>query len=75
MKRSWTWLRDDKNREIIKMTAAGLAAIAAGSWAVLTFVADRTPSATITAGTGGLAAGRDISNNTITQTQPAIKPP
>jgi hypothetical protein len=61
------WLRDDKNRDILKMTAAGLAALVAAGWAVVTFVVAQHPSgAGVVAGPGGIAAGRDISGNTIT---------
>jgi hypothetical protein len=78
MKRIWKWLKDDANRDIIKMGAATLAAIIAGTWAVLTFVVDRHASPRVSAAPGGVAAGRDISGNTITQVTPATagtKPP
>jgi hypothetical protein len=81
MKPIWNWLKDDKNRDILKMTAAGLAAIVAAAWGVLTFVVDHHPPTRVTSGAGGIAAGRDISGNTITlapappTATPAAKPP
>jgi hypothetical protein len=85
MKPIWDWLRDDRNRDVVKMTAAGLAAVVAATWAMLTFVVDHHPPASITSGAGGIAAGHDISANTITlaptgaavlpATPPLAKPP
>jgi hypothetical protein len=85
MKPIWNWLKDDKNRDVLKMTAAGLAAVVAAAWAVLTLVVDHHPSTSVTSGAGGMAAGHDISGNTITlapppgtappATTPAVKPP
>ena len=65
MKPIWNWLKNAKNRDILKMTAAGLAAVVAAAWAFLTFVVDHHPSASVTSGAGGLAAGHDISGSTI----------
>ena len=77
MKPIWNWLKDDKNRDVIKMTGAGLAALAAAGWAVLTFVVDRSPPPSVTAGAGGVAAGRDMSGNTINVGTPSgpVTPP
>ena len=86
MKPIWNWLKDDRNRDVVKMTAAGLAAVVAAAWAILTLVVDHHPRASITSGAGGIAAGHDISGNTITlarpggaaappATSPAAKPP
>ena len=65
MRLIWNWLKDDKNRDIIKMIAAGLAALVAATWAVLIFVVDHHPSATVRSGVGGVTAGHDISGNVI----------
>lgn len=85
MKPIWNWLKDDKNRDILKMTAASLGAVVAATWAVLTFVVDHHQSTSVTSGAGGMAAGHDISGNTIMlapsagkappATMPAAKPP
>jgi hypothetical protein len=37
----WEWLRDESNREALKLIAGGLAAAGAGVWAVLTFLVGR----------------------------------
>jgi hypothetical protein len=52
MKPIWNLLKDDKNRDVLKMTAAGLAAVVTAVWAVLTFVVDHDPPASVTSGAG-----------------------
>jgi hypothetical protein len=63
----WDFLKDPNNRTIISWVGGGLAAVAAGSWAVIKFMAkkgDQKPSQPIvSADRGGIAAGRDISIN------------
>jgi hypothetical protein len=75
MKPIWNWLKDEKNRDVLKMTAAGLAAVVTAAWAVLTFVVDHHPPASVTSGVGGIAAGHDISGNTITLAPPGATAP
>jgi hypothetical protein len=75
MKPIWNWLKDNENRDVLKMTAAGLAAVVAAGWTVLTFVVDHHPSANVMSGAGGIAAGHDISGNTITLAPPVGTPP
>jgi hypothetical protein len=76
----WKWIKDDKNRDILKLSGAGLAAIVAAVWAVLTFAVGDHAAPSASAGPGGIAAGHDISGNTITTTvgpaagNPAPKP-
>ena len=70
MKSIWHWLKDDKNRDILKITAAGLAAIVAAGWTVLTFVVDHHPAVNVTAGQDSVAVGGDIK-----QSQINIAPP
>jgi hypothetical protein len=69
------WLRDDKNRDILKMIGGALTVLVAAGWAVLTFVADRHSSGAVTAGPGAIAAGHDISGNTITLAPPGSAAP
>jgi hypothetical protein len=71
----WDWLKNVDNRDILKMAAGAFAAIVVAVWAVLTFAVDRHPSVSVTAGAGGMAAGRDISGNNTLTSQPAPPPP
>lgn len=66
------WLRDESNRAIVKLVAAGLSALCAGLWAVYVFTTEPRSSANtqrqepgVTATTGSIAAGRDAVGNTI----------
>jgi hypothetical protein len=71
------WLKDQNNRDIAKMAAAALAALAAAIWTVFTFAVERPAAPGISANSGAVAAGRDASGNTITYTAPAppaVKP-
>jgi hypothetical protein len=67
MKRIWKWIRDDVNRDMVRMGAAAFAAIVAGTWAVLTFAVDHHPPSTtsVSASNGSVAAGHDVTNATI----------
>jgi hypothetical protein len=57
----WEWLSDPQVQKTLGWLGGGLAAVAAGGWAVVKFVLRRPkPSMTITADRGGMAAGRDI---------------
>lgn len=70
--RTLIWLRDESNRAIVKLAAAGLSALCAGLWAVYVFTTE--PGSTgqtqrhepgVRATTGSIAAGRDAVGNTI----------
>jgi|GEM_PF-2662683 len=65
------WLRDESNRAIVKMAAAGLSAVCAGIWAVWMFMAEpsgggKSAPENVTATSGSIAAGNDAVGNTIT---------
>jgi hypothetical protein len=83
MKQIWVWLKDDKNRDLFKMTTAGLTAVVAAAWAVLTFFVDHHPPADVISGQGGYtisapggvaAASITASPITINLSQPPQKP-
>jgi hypothetical protein len=63
----WDFLKDPNNRTIISWVGGGIAAVAAGIWAVIKFMAkkgDQKPSKpSVNADRGSMAAGRDIKIN------------
>lgn len=60
----WTWLADSDNRAILTFLGGGLAALIAGSWAVIKYIhksrEKERPSVTVTADRGSIAGGRDV---------------
>ena len=72
----WRWIRNDANRDLVKMGAAGLAAIIAAVWAVLTFAVDHhaKPTPTISADHSSIAAGHDANNNIINGAAAPVSP-
>ncbi len=70
------WLRNDANRDLVKMSAAALAAVVAAVWAVLTFAVDHhaKPTPPIAADHGSIAAGHDASNNIINGAVAPVSP-
>jgi hypothetical protein len=82
MWRLWILLRKNKStRETIALLVPIAIAVAGGLWAVFTYVfpLDKpgkvSQPAAISAGQGGVAAGRDISGSTITIGQPSVPSP
>jgi hypothetical protein len=72
MRKLWVLLQKRKSaREVITLLVPIVIAVAGGFWAVFTYVipADRPGNAAhtpaVSAGPGGVAAGRDISNSTL----------
>jgi hypothetical protein len=63
----WNFLKDGSNQAVLSWIAGGIAAVAAGIWAIIKFMAkngDQKPSQpSISADHGSMAAGRDISVN------------
>jgi hypothetical protein len=59
----WKFLQDPGNRAVLGWVATGIAAVAAGVWAVLRFLLRKPPSVKATG--GGVAVGRDANNATI----------
>lgn len=72
MRSLWAFIGNRKNRTILSWIGSGVAVVAAGLWAVVTFVfPDKEPSKAQTvacAQQGGVAAGRDASHNSVTVT-------
>jgi hypothetical protein len=67
----WSFLSAPKNQKTLSWAGGGLVLVAAGSWAVFTYLWPHdAPSADgpkiVCAQSGGVAAGRDASGNTIT---------
>ena len=66
METLWTFLSDPDNQQTLAWLGGGLVVAAGGLWAVVkVFLARRTtsapsPSTTIKADRGGIAAGRDV---------------
>jgi len=74
--RTLIWLRDESNRAIVKLAAAGLSALCAGLWAVYVFTTEPRSSGhtqrqepDVRATTGSIAAGRDAVGNTIKENE------
>jgi hypothetical protein len=66
----WAFLQDEANRTVLGWIGGGIVVVAGGFWAVFKFLfAKREPEAssppTVSATGGGVAAGRDMRNNTI----------
>ncbi|MGB8843697.1 MAG: hypothetical protein WCC64_21815 [Aliidongia sp.] len=59
----WDFLQDTANRSTLKWLGGGITAVLGGVWAVIKFLKRKPP---IAADHGSIAAGRDISGNTIT---------
>jgi hypothetical protein len=56
-----------KNRDMLSWVGGGIVAVAVGAWAMVTYVWPAHEAAGIVcAQSGGVAAGRDASGNTIT---------
>jgi hypothetical protein len=72
MSRLWSFLGEERNRQILGWAGGGLAVVAAGLWAVVTYLhppgANSTskPAAGIEANCGGIAVGGNVSGATIT---------
>jgi hypothetical protein len=72
MRRLWRLLRVQSNRALLSWIGGGLVVVAAGLWAVVTYVwppggKPALAPSSVSASGGGIAAGRDISGSTITQ--------
>ncbi|ACL60936.1 hypothetical protein [Methylobacterium nodulans] len=70
MNRIASFIGEPKNREILSWIGGGLVALAAGTWAVVTYVwPAHDPSSggksVVCAQQGSVAGGRDASHNTI----------
>jgi hypothetical protein len=76
MSSPWRWIKNDANRDLVKMGAAALAAVVAAVWAVLTFAVDHhaKPTPTIAADHGSIAAGHDANNNIINGAVAPVSP-
>jgi hypothetical protein len=65
----WTWLREPANQQTLGWIGGGLVVVIGGVWAVVKFFAKKESGASaaqsVRADMGGVAAGRDISNNQI----------
>lgn len=70
----WSWLKSPDNRDIVKMAAGGLAALVVGAWGIYTFKAAHSSGQRVSATSGGVAAGRDASNNVVSMTSAAPAP-
>jgi hypothetical protein len=82
MRSLWVSLQKKKSaREVIALLAPIAIAVAGGIWAIFTYLfpADKPITAlsppTVSAGSGGVAAGRDISRSTINIGQPPASTP
>jgi hypothetical protein len=82
MRRLWILLRKNKStREAIALLVPIAIAVAAGLWAVFTYVlpADKPGKVSqppaVSSGQGGVAAGRDISGSTINIAPPPAPSP
>jgi hypothetical protein len=68
----WAFLQDETNRAILGWVGGGIIVVVGALWTAFKFYAKNEdeksmPSLIVTADRGGLAAGGDIRNNTITR--------
>lgn len=63
----WNFLKDGSNQAVLGLIGGAIAAVAAGIWAVVKFMAkngdQKPPQPSVSADRGGMAAGRDININ------------
>jgi hypothetical protein len=64
------FVQDEKHRVLLTWIGGGIAAVAGAIWTVLKFAlskksSKKTTTPTVSATNGGVAAGRDMSNNVI----------
>lgn len=73
-RRLWACVSNSRNRAVLSWVGSGVVALIAGLWAVTPYVFPKknNPAAptVVCAQQGGVAAGRDVSGNTITVTAP-----
>jgi hypothetical protein len=67
----WSYLSAPKNQRTLSRIGGGLVVVASGAWAVFTYLWPHDASSPegpkiVCAESGGIAAGRDASGNTIT---------
>lgn len=70
MNKIWSFLQDDNSRAVLAWIGSGVVVVVGGIWAVVKVFLSKgqgktTPAPTVTAAHGGVAAGRDMQNNTI----------
>ena len=64
----WAFLKDPANQAVLGWICGGLAALAAGAWAVIRFFAGKggdDPAPTVKAENKSVASGHDITNSPI----------
>lgn len=62
----WSFLAVPKNQKTLSWLGAGVLAVAAGLWAVVTYIwSSHDESKIVCAQQGGVAAGRDATGNTV----------
>ncbi len=66
MRALWSFIAKPRNRQVLSWIGGALVAVAAGAWAVVTYVwpAHEAPGV-VCAQQGSIAAGRDASGNTV----------
>jgi hypothetical protein len=75
---AWDFLKDGSNQALFGWIGSGIAVVAGGAWTVLKFAfgksrVSKQPS--VTANNGSVAAGRDVTGNTINiKTKSASRP-
>ena len=65
----WSFLREPANRDVLAWIGGGIVVVVGGVWAVVKFFAKTEggggAAPSVSADRGGVAAGRDMSGNTI----------
>jgi hypothetical protein len=67
---AWTFLQDPVNRAVFSWIGGGIVVFVGGIWGIFKFLVSKRrlnveKASIVSAGIGGMAAGRDISNSTI----------
>jgi hypothetical protein len=64
----WSIVAKPKNRQILQWIGGGVIAVAAGAWAVVTYVWPAQDSAKTVCAQQGIALGGNVSGSTVTNT-------
>lgn len=68
MSAGWSFLSKDKNRQLLSWVGSGLVALAAGAWAVVSYVWPAHDGAKTVCAQQGVVVGGNVSGSTVINT-------